>query len=100
MARHKHIAFYAGDQELFGYLRQKGYVAEQYDYTNPQAKIGNVYLAKESGEEFISIASDKAKKVTYDTSLQRRRCATYRRMYRLTEEGWAFLKGLLVEESI
>jgi hypothetical protein len=98
MARHKKIAFYKGDWDLFDTLKEEGYVLKEYDYTNPKAEAGVIYLAKWAGEEFISIATNVTHQVHYSGG-RRRRSATYRIMYRLTEEGWQYLKGLLVEES-
>lgn len=98
MARHRLITIYHGDWDLFAEMKRNGYVSDQYDYTNPKATVGNVYLAKEAGEEFISVAVNLVKRVNFRVKGSLR-YAYYRRMYRLTPEGWAYFKGVLMEES-
>lgn len=100
MARHKKIAFYDGDwEELFPSLRKKKMVLEQYEYSNHKVVPGTVFVAKEAGETFISIASNFTK--TYSRGYGRRRQYNrYRIMYHLTEEGWDYLQEVMVDEAL
>lgn len=99
MARHKKIAYYDGDWDIFDQLRRKGRVLEQYEYTNRKVKAGEIFVAKEAGEEFIAIAANVEKRVARHLGSRRKRFNYYRIMFRLTDEGWEYLKGLLLEES-
>lgn len=100
MARHKKIAYYDGDWKVFSDLRRKGRVLEQYDYSNRKTKAGEVFVAKEAGEEFIAIATNVERRVARHYGNRKKRFNYYRIMFRLTNEGWSYLKGMLLEESI
>jgi hypothetical protein len=101
MARHKKIAFYSGDWDLFDQLQRQGRVLETYEYTNRKAYAGTIYVAKEANETFVAIASNLEKRYTNRIyGNRKKRFHYYRIMFRLTDEGWEYLKGRLMEEGI
>lgn len=100
MKRHKFLVEYNGDWELFDELKKKGMVANEYEYSVRSKRIiGKIYTVSEHGVKYISIATNRGAVYTSRRGLRRRR-SVYKIMYQLNQEGFSYIKQLIMEERV
>lgn len=88
-------------------LLKKGYVEEEY-YVRKYRNFGkgNLYVLMENKCKYYSIASgwtshQRTSKIDYESGRTiYGRTYKVRRMYKLTNEGAAYIRGLVVEQNI
>ena len=100
MKRHKFLVAYSGDWELFGELKKNGMVVQEYEYSAKSKHItGKLFTVSEHGVKYISIATDRGVVYTRHYGVRRQR-NVYKIMYQLNQEGFSYIKQLIMEERV